>query len=58
MPMHQVARQAHFTLIGLARGKRFIAVPGRTERIVFYQSLEYVPEESQCHRRKPAVDDA
>ena len=52
----ELARQAGLTLIGRAKGKRFLALSG-TERIVFDQSLDYVPEESQRHRRKAAVDD-
>ena len=53
----ELARQTGLTLVGRARGKRFLALSG-TERIVFDQSLEYVPEESHRHRRKAAVDDA
>ncbi len=53
----ELARQAGLTLIGRARGKRFIALSG-PERIVFDQNLEYVPEESRRHRRKAAGDDA
>jgi FdhD protein len=52
----ELARQAGLTLVGRARGKRFVALAG-PERIVFDQSLEYVPEESQRHRRKAASDD-
>jgi FdhD protein len=52
----ELARQAGLTLIGRARGKRFLALSGN-ERIVFDQSLEYVHEESQRHRRKAAGDD-
>ncbi len=52
----ELARQAGLTLVGRARGKRFIALAG-PEQIVFDQSLEYVPEERQRHRRKAASDD-
>jgi FdhD protein len=52
----ELARQAGLTLIGRARGKRFIALSG-PERIVFDQSLEFVPEEGQRYRRKAAGDD-
>jgi FdhD protein len=51
-----LARKAGLTLIGRARGKRFIALAGE-ERIVFDQDLRYVEEESAKHRRKAAVHD-
>src|SRR5919108_538861 len=47
----ELARKANLTLIGRARGKRFIALSGQ-ERIVFDQNLEYVEEESARHKRK------
>ncbi len=53
----ELARQAGLTLIGRARGKRFLALSG-AERIVFDQSLEFVAEESARHRRKAADGDA
>jgi FdhD protein len=46
-----LARQVGLTLIGRARGKRFIALSGQ-ERIVFDQNLDYVAEESARHKRK------
>ncbi len=52
----ELARSAGLTLIGRARGKRFIALAG-AERIVFDQNLEFLPEESAKHRRKGAGDD-
>jgi FdhD protein len=52
----ELARNAGLTLIGRARGKRFLALSG-AERIVFDQSLEFVAEESSRHRRKAADDD-
>ncbi len=52
----ELARKANLTLIGRARGKRFIALAGE-DRIVFDQDLTYVEEESAKHRRKAAVDD-
>jgi FdhD protein len=51
-----LARRAGLTLIGRARGKRFIALSGE-ERIVFDQDLRYVEEESAKHRRKAASHD-
>src|ERR1051326_4045296 len=51
-----LARKAGLTLIGRARGKRFIALSGE-ERIVFDQDLRYVEEESAKHRRKAAAHD-
>ncbi len=47
----ELARQIGMTLIGRARGKRFVALAGE-ERIVFDQDLRYVAEESARHRRK------
>ncbi len=52
----ELARKAGLTLIGRARGKRFIALSGE-ERIVFDQDLRYVEEESAKHRRKAAAHD-
>jgi FdhD protein len=50
----ELARKAGLTLIGRARGKRFVALAGE-DRIVFDQDLSYVAEESGKHRRKAAV---
>src|ERR687894_197313 len=47
----ELARQCGLTLIGRAKGKRFLALSGE-ERIVFDQDLAYVEEESAKHRRK------
>jgi FdhD protein len=52
----ELARKANLTLVGRARGKRFIALAGE-DRIVFDQDLAYVEEESAKHRRKAAVHD-
>jgi FdhD protein len=52
----ELARKANLTLVGRARGKRFVALAG-TDRIVFDQNLAFVPEESARHRRKAAVHD-
>jgi FdhD protein len=52
----ELARKAHLTLIGRARGKRFVALSGE-DRIVFDQDLRYVEEESAKHRRKAAMHD-
>src|SRR5947209_19411970 len=48
--------KANLTLVGRARGKRFVALAGE-KRIVFDQDLTYVEEESAKHRRKAAVHD-
>jgi FdhD protein len=50
----ELARKAKLTLIGRARGKRFVALSGE-DRIVYDQDLAYVEEESAKHRRKAAV---
>src|SRR5215213_931079 len=52
----ELARKANLTLIGRARGKRFVALAGES-RIVFDQNLALVEEESSKHRRKGAVHD-
>jgi FdhD protein len=52
----ELARKANLTLIGRARGKRFVALAGE-DRIVFDQDLAFVEEESTKHRRKAAVHD-
>lgn len=51
-----LARQAGLTLIGRARGRRFLAVSG-AGRIVFDADPNYVAEESAAHRRKAASPD-
>src|SRR5437773_1376731 len=52
----ELARKANLTLIGRARGKRFVALAGES-RIVFDQDPAYVEEESAKHRRKAAAGD-
>jgi FdhD protein len=52
----ELARKAGLTLIGRARGKRFVALAGE-QRIVFDQDLAFVEEEGSKHRRKAAVHD-
>jgi len=52
----ELARKANLTLIGRARGKRFVALAGES-RIVFDQDLAFVEEESAKHRRKAAMHD-
>jgi FdhD protein len=46
-----LARQVGLTLVGRARGKRFIALSA-AERIIYDQDLAYVEEESARHKRK------
>jgi FdhD protein len=52
----ELARKANLTLIGRARGKRFIALAGE-KRIVFDQDIETVADEGKKHRRKAALHD-
>ncbi|MDA0661640.1 MAG: formate dehydrogenase accessory sulfurtransferase FdhD [Proteobacteria bacterium] len=52
----ELARQAGLTLIGRARGHRFIALSG-DERIVYDADPASVPEESRKSRRKASVDE-
>jgi FdhD protein len=47
----ELARKADLTLIGRARGKRFVALSG-TERIVFDADLKHVDDEDKKHARK------
>jgi FdhD protein len=49
----ELARQCGLTLIGRAKGKRFVALAGE-DRLVFDQDLGYVEEESAKYRRKSA----
>ncbi|HYE52832.1 MAG TPA: formate dehydrogenase accessory sulfurtransferase FdhD [Azospirillaceae bacterium] len=51
-----LARQAGLTLIGRARGRRFLALAG-TERIVFDADWRHDPDEDRRHRRKGAEGD-
>ena len=52
-----LAREANLTLIGRARGKRFVALAG-AERIVYDAGPKDVGEESARHQRKAARADA
>jgi FdhD protein len=52
----ELARQVGLTLVGRARGKRFVALAGQ-ERIVFDQDLAFVEEESSRSKRKGGGDD-
>jgi FdhD protein len=52
----ELAQKTGLTLIGRARGKRFVALSGE-DRIVFDQDLSYVEEESARYRRKGAGGD-
>ena len=52
----ELARQVGLTLIGRAKGKRFIALAGQ-ERIIFDQDLNFVEDESMRARRKGADDE-
>jgi FdhD protein len=46
-----LARQAGLTLVGRARGRRFVALSG-AERIIFDAELDKIEEESPKHQRK------
>ncbi|MCA0399372.1 MAG: formate dehydrogenase accessory sulfurtransferase FdhD [Proteobacteria bacterium] len=50
----ELARKAGLTLIGRARGKRFVVLSGE-DRLIYDQDLAYVEEESAKHRRKSAL---
>jgi FdhD protein len=51
-----LARQANLTLIGRAKGKRFVALAGE-ERIVFDADTHYVAEEPRHLQRKASRED-
>jgi FdhD protein len=51
-----LARRAGLTLIGRAKGKRFIALSG-AERIVFDSDAESMAEEPARLRRKASLDE-
>jgi FdhD protein len=51
-----LARQANLTLIGRAKGKRFVALAGES-RIVFDADPHYVPDESRRTQRKASLED-
>jgi FdhD protein len=51
-----LARQANLTLIGRAKGKRFIALAGES-RIVFDADPHRVPDESRHLQRKASLED-
>ncbi len=50
-----LAREAGLTLIGRARGKRFVALSGQ-DRIVYDADTSSVPDEDRKHRRKASGD--
>ena len=52
----ELARQANLTLIGRAKGKRFLALAGES-RIVFDQDPGSVEDEERRHGRKSAQRD-
>ena len=52
----ELARKVGLTLVGRARGKRFVALSGE-DRIVFDQNLADVEEEAARYRRKGADGD-
>lgn len=53
----ELARQVGLTLIGRARGKRFLVLSGE-ERIIFDVDSSTIPDEDRKHRRKAALEDA
>ena len=52
----ELAQKANLTLIGRARGRRFVALAG-VERIVFDADPHYVPDESRRLQRKASLED-
>jgi FdhD protein len=52
-----LANKANLTLIGRAKGKRFVALSG-TERLIYDADAKTVAEEDRRHARKGSVEDA
>jgi FdhD protein len=52
----ELARQANLTLVGRAKGKRFIALSGEA-RIVFDADPHHVPDEARRLQRKASLED-
>ena len=52
----ELARQANLTLVGRAKGKRFIALAG-TDRLVYDADTSAGPDEGREHQRKGSRDD-
>ncbi len=52
----ELARKANLTLIGRAKGRRFIALAG-TERLVYDADARQVAEEEKRHQRKGSLAD-
>jgi FdhD protein len=52
----ELARQANLTLVGRAKGKRFLALAGES-RLVFDADPHYVPDESRRLQRKASLED-
>jgi FdhD protein len=51
-----LARKANLTLIGRAKGRRFIALAG-TDRLVYDADARQVAEEDKRHTRKGSLAD-
>lgn len=52
----ELAQRAGLTLVGRAKGKRFVALAGE-KRIVFDADPHYVEDEERKHRRKASVEE-
>jgi FdhD protein len=52
----ELAQRAGLTLVGRAKGKRFVALAGQ-HRIVFDADPHYAEDEDRKHRRKASVED-
>jgi FdhD protein len=53
----ELAQKSGLTLIGRARGKRFVALAGQ-ERIVFDADLGHTEDEDRRHARKGSLSEA
>jgi len=52
----ELARRADLTLVGRAKGKRFLALAGE-HRLVFDADASSVPDEARRHQRKASLED-
>jgi FdhD protein len=50
----ELARETGITLIGRAKGKRFVALSG-VDKLIFDQDLNFIEEESLRHKRKASA---
>jgi FdhD protein len=50
----ELAREAGLTLIGRAKGKRFVCLAG-SERLIYDADPDTIPDEDKKHQRKSGI---